>query len=125
LRILVTLGLAIALFWVAASFFILQNAKEHADPNFACSSATTLLGLWVSQRVIAQIGDDGRDVTLTIPRAYWVARLTKKSRVDIGMAAWCQVKALGKGGKVMIHDTYGDELGQVVGGKWSSKLFGE
>lgn len=125
MRILVTLTLAIALFWVAVSVLMLRSEEEHADPNFACSSATALLGLWSSQRVIVQIGNDGRDVSLTIPRTHWVARLTRKSRVDIGMAAWCQVQALGKGGKVIIRDTYGKDLGQVVDGKWSSKLFGE
>ena len=125
MRILVTLGLAIALFWVAASFFMLQSAEDHADPNFACSSATALLGVWRSQRVIDRIGNDGRDVRVLIDRSTWAGRLTKKNRIDIGMAAWCQVQAMGKGGRVIIHDTYGGVLGEVVDGKWSSKLFGE
>jgi hypothetical protein len=125
LRVLVTLALAIALFWVAASFFMLRNAENHADPNLPCSSATALLGLWRSQRVIERIGNDGRDVRVLIDRSTWAGRLTKKNRIDIGMAAWCHVQAMGNGGKVIIHDTYGGELGQVAEGKWSSKLFGE
>ena len=125
MRVLVTLTLAVALFWVAASLFILTSAEEHADPNFACSGATALLGLWRSQRVIQRIGNDGRDVSASIDRSTWAVRLTKKNRIDIGMAAWCQVQALGKGGRVVIHDMYGGTLGEVVNGKWPSKLFGE
>lgn len=125
MRILVSLALAIALFWVAVSVFMLQSAEKHADPNFPCSNATALLGLWRSQRVIGRIGNDGRDVRVLIDRSTWAGRLTRKNRIDIGMAAWCQVQAMGKGGRVIIHDTYGGVLGEVVDGKWSSKLFGE
>lgn len=125
MRILVSLALAVALFWVAVSFFMLQSAEKHADPSFPCSSATALLGLWRSQRVIDRIGNDGRDVRVLINRSTWAGRLTKKNRIDIGMAAWCQVQVMGKGGRVIIHDMYGGVLGEVVDGQWSSKLFGE
>lgn len=125
MRILVTLALTIALFWIAVSFFMLRSGEEHADPNFACGSATALLGLWRSQRVIDRIGNDGRDVRVLIDRSTWAGRLSRKNRIDIGMAAWCQVQAMGKGGKVIIHDAYGGDLALVVDGKWSSRLFGE
>jgi hypothetical protein len=125
LRFLVSLLVGIALFWLAVSLAITWSAREHADANFACGSATALLGLWTSQRIIEHVGSDGRDVTVLVSGAGWLSRLTKKSRIDIGMAAWCQVKALGKGGKVIIRGNRGEDLGQVVDGKWSSKLFGE
>lgn len=125
MRILVTLALAIAFFWLAVSLIVLRSAEEHADPNFACSSATALLGLWTTQRVIEHVGNDGRNVTVLVTSGGWVNRVGKKARIDIGMAAWCQVQALGKGGKVVIRGTRGEDYGQVVDGKWSSKLFGE
>jgi DMSO/TMAO reductase YedYZ heme-binding membrane subunit len=124
-RILVSLLVGVALFWLVVSFAITWSAKEHADANFACGSATALLGLWTSQKIIVHISNDGRDVTVLVSGASWLSRLTKKSRIDIGMAAWCQVESLGKGGMVKIRGDRGEDLGQVVGGTWSSKLYGE
>lgn len=125
MRILVSLAIAVALFWLAVSLIINLNAEKHADPSFACGSATALLGLWSDQRVIEYIGNDNRDVTLTVSSGAWLSRLTKKSRADIGMAAWCQVRAFGKDGKVIVRGNRGEDFGQVVDGKWSSKLAGE
>jgi hypothetical protein len=125
-RFLAVTAALIVIFWVVVMSMLVRQREAVHDGTAAagCHNEIILLDVWKAQQLVEAIQPQGADIVVTVSRRMW-DRTMRQAQISVGMAAYCHVALANKGGVVRVEDESGRELGRVINGKWSSKLFGE
>ena len=124
MRFLAVIGI-VAFSLLAGIIVLLQQADSRKVASVpGCRNEILLLDIWKAQRLVDEIRPDGADIVVRVQTRFWLTTM-RQVQVSIGKAAYCAVALAHNGGIVRVEGTNDDELGRVVDGKWSSKLFPE
>lgn len=126
MRFLIVAGLSIIAFFTAVMWLLVhQREAAHAgDATMPCHRESLLLDVMRMQGMLSSVDKRGADIVVGVPRKGW-DRTNRRVQIEIATTAYCYARQARKGGRVYVEDEDGVELGQVVRGKWISKLYSE